>query len=102
MEELPFSPTAVWLVVSTVTGGGLWFVIRLVHQYQKSFTDEYAARNVELEAEARVRDAEYYTLQRRCARMEAELRLARAALRRHGIDWEGGWLTDDDPQQPGD
>ena len=96
MDQLP--PGLVWAVVSTVTGGGLWFVIRLVHQYQRSFTDDYVARNVELEAEARIRDSEYFALQRRCSRMEAELRMARATLRRHGIDWEGGWL-DDDPER---
>lgn len=100
MEQLPVNPGIAWLIVSTVTGGGLWFVIKMVRQYQRDFTGEYAARNTALEAQIEALRQVNYALTHRAIECASELRVARSLLRQHNISWSFGGSEDrDDPDR---
>lgn len=77
----------VLLLVATATGGGLWFVVRLVTRFQRDFTDRYAARIVTLEAKVDVLERDKDALNRRLIACATERGALRALVRQAGLEW---------------
>jgi hypothetical protein len=75
------------VLVSTVTGGGLWFVIRLVVRYQRDFTNRYALRIIEQEKYIEEMRAERHGLHRDLIACQSERGALRAMVRQAGIKW---------------
>jgi hypothetical protein len=75
------------VLVSTLTGGGLWFVIRLVVRYQRDFTNRYANRIVEQENHIEAMRAERHNLVQELIACQTERGALRATIRQAGIVW---------------
>lgn len=75
-------------LVSTVSGGGLWFVIRLVIRYQRDFTNRYALRLSENDVYIKELQVERSELRRRLIACQSERGALRATIRQQGIDWD--------------
>lgn len=85
-------------LLATASGGGLWFVVRLIYRFQRDFTDRYAAEIVALKAEnaaeiaglrARIDvvEAENRRLHRELIACVTERGMLRALVRHNGIEW---------------
>jgi hypothetical protein len=86
------------ILIGTATGGGLWFVIRLIVRFQRDFTDQYAKRIVELEARIGLLEADKEQLQRQWIACATERGALRAVVRQHGIEWTpSDWGAIDGP-----
>lgn len=85
------------LLTATATGGGLWFVVRLIVRFQRDFTDRYAARIVEQDARIDTLEEEIEDLKLRLIACATERGALRAIVRQHGIEWEPShWGVADD------
>jgi hypothetical protein len=99
-------------LAATATGGGLWFVVRLIVRYQRDFTDRYVERLGVLEAKLlaleeivgnrdstiRERDRMIEDLNRRLIACGIERGALRAMMRQHSIEWnptDWGAIPDD-------
>lgn len=80
--------TGILLLAATATGGGLWFVVRLVIRFQREFLEAYAARIVRLETRIDVLEEEREELRRSLLTVATERGALRAVVRQHGIQWE--------------
>jgi hypothetical protein len=78
---------AVLLLIGTATGGGLWFVVRLIVRFQRDFTDRYADRIIALEAKVEDLHEERELLRRQLVSCATERGALRAVVRQHGIQW---------------
>lgn len=76
------------LLTGTATGGGLWFVIRLIVRFQRDFTDRYAARIAQQDARIDTLEAEVEDLKGRLVACATERGALRALVRQHGIQWD--------------
>lgn len=74
-------------LAATMTGGGLWFVARLVVKFQSDFTDRYARRIGELEGRIKRLEEEREELRRTLLAIATERGALRAIVRQHGINW---------------
>jgi hypothetical protein len=78
------------------TGGGVWFVVRLIVRFQRDFTDRYAARIVEQDAHIDRLESENDDLKRRLIGCATERGALRAVVRQHGLEWDPtSWRVDD-------
>lgn len=77
----------VLFLIATATGGGLWFVIRLIVKYQRDFTESYAKRIVDLDARIAVLEGEKDRLGRQLLACATERGALRAMVRQAGIEW---------------
>ena len=80
-QQFDGANAGVLLLTGTATGGGLWFVVRLIVRFQRDFTDAYAARVVELERQVGQLNRQWIA----CATERGALR---AVMRQHGIHWD--------------
>jgi hypothetical protein len=77
----------VLVLTATATGGGLWFVVRLMIRYQRDFTESYAKRIVQLEDRVKALEADKDVLSRRLVACASERGALRAMVRQAGIEW---------------
>lgn len=77
----------VLLTAATATGGGLWWVVRLIWRFQRDVVDRYSVRIGELEGRVKVLEEEREQLRRTLIACATERGALRAMVRQHGIEW---------------
>lgn len=75
------------VLTATATGGGLWFVVRLIVRYQHQFLEAYAARIVTLETKVSLLEEDREKLTQRLTACTSERAMLRAVVRQAGIKW---------------
>lgn len=77
----------VLLLTATATGGGLWFVVKLIVRFQRDFTDRYSARITAQDARIELLERQVDALNRRLIRCAIERGALRAVVAQAGIEW---------------
>jgi hypothetical protein len=76
------------VLASTITGGGLWFVVRLIVRYQRDFTNRYALKIREQDKHIEILHEERRELTRRLIACQLERGALRATIRQAGLTWD--------------
>jgi hypothetical protein len=89
--------TAILILVATCTGGGLWFVVRMIIRFQEDFTNRYALRVAELEGRVAEQDKQIEQLRMLLMLAQLERGALRLTVKQAGIAWDPtDWGFQDD------